>query len=136
MKKLYSFLSIGLLSLSAIGQSTQDVTFKVDMNNYSGAAFTSVYVNGTFNGWAGSTNPLTDANKDGVWEGTVNIKADSIEYKFNASLLIKFYINKHIELPINVSRKETWSGWNRRRCWWTLFSCQRSVGHSIKIIWW
>ena len=82
MKKLYSFLSIGLLSLSAIGQSTQDVTFKVDMNNYTGAAFTSVYVNGTFNGWAGSTNPLTDANKDGVWEGTVNIKADSIEYKF------------------------------------------------------
>jgi len=83
MKKLYSFLSIGLLSLSAIGQSTQDVTFKVDMNNYTGTAFTGVFVNGTFNGWAGSSNPLTDANKDGVWHAPVNIYADSIEYKFN-----------------------------------------------------
>ena len=82
MKKFYSLLSIGLLSLSAIGQSTQDVTFKVDMNNYTGNAFTGVFVNGTFNGWCGSCNALTDADKDGVWEGTVNIKADSIEYKF------------------------------------------------------
>jgi hypothetical protein len=82
MKKLYSFLSIGFLALNAIGQSTQDVTFKVDMNNYTGAAFSGVYVNGNFNGWCGSCNALTDANKDGVWEGTINIKADSIEYKF------------------------------------------------------
>jgi hypothetical protein len=52
------------------------------MNNYTGAAFSGVYVNGNFNGWCGSCNALTDANKDGVWEGTINIKADSIEYKF------------------------------------------------------
>jgi len=82
MKKLYSFLSIGFLALSAIGQSTQDVTFKVDMNSYTGTAFTGVFVNGNYNGWCGSCNALTDANKDGVWEGTFNIKADSIEYKF------------------------------------------------------
>ncbi len=82
MKKLYSFLSIGFMALSAIGQSNQDVTFKVDMNSYTGTAFTGVFVNGNYNGWCGSCNALTDANKDGVWEGTFNIKADSIEYKF------------------------------------------------------
>lgn len=57
MKKFYSFLTIGLLSLSAIGQSTQDVTFKVDMNNYSGTAFNGVFVNGNFNGWCGFCSP-------------------------------------------------------------------------------
>jgi len=66
MKKFYSFLSIGFLALSAIGQSTQDVTFKVDMNNYTGTAFTGVFVNRNFNGLAGSTNPLTDTYKDSV----------------------------------------------------------------------
>lgn len=57
MKKFYSFLTIGLLSLSAMGQSTQDVTFKVDMNNYTGTAFNGVFVNGNFNGWCGFCSP-------------------------------------------------------------------------------
>lgn len=58
-----------------------DVTFVVDMNEYSGA-FTGVFVNGTFNGWNGTSNPLTDADGDNVWEGIVNMPQGLHEYKF------------------------------------------------------
>ncbi|MFT6865403.1 MAG: PKD repeat protein [Cyclobacteriaceae bacterium] len=60
-----------------------NVTFKVDMNDYSGA-FTTVYVSGSFNGWSGDANPLSDADVDGVWEVTLPLPAstDNIEYKF------------------------------------------------------
>ena len=60
-----------------------DVTFKVDMNQYTGT-FTTPEVNGVFNGWCGSCNPMTDADGDNVWETTISIEeADSIEYKFS-----------------------------------------------------
>jgi polyisoprenoid-binding protein YceI len=52
------------------------------MNKYKGASFTSVYVNGNFNGWCGSCNVLTDDNKDGVWEVTLPLPQDSIEFKY------------------------------------------------------
>ena len=53
-------------SCSACVPPTYDVTFKVDMNNVTDA-FTTPCVNGTFNGWCGSCNPMTDANADGIW---------------------------------------------------------------------
>ncbi|MDA0741961.1 MAG: lamin tail domain-containing protein [Bacteroidetes bacterium] len=58
-----------------------DVTFRVDMSNVS-ASFTNVYVSGTLNGWSGNANQLTDADGDGVYEGTVALSAGSYEYKF------------------------------------------------------
>lgn len=58
----------------------KDVTFKVDMQNVTG--FTTAYVNGSFNGWCGSCNPMTDANNDGVWETTIQLNQDTFEYKF------------------------------------------------------
>ena len=61
--------------------STFDVTFKVDMNNVS-ASYTNVYVSGTLNSWSGNANQLTDADGDGVYEGTVALSAGSYEYKF------------------------------------------------------
>ena len=61
---------------------TYPVTFKVDMANQTG--FTTPEVNGTFNGWCGNCNPMTDANADGVWETTINLPAGSYEYKFSA----------------------------------------------------
>jgi 1,4-alpha-glucan branching enzyme len=82
MKKLYTFLVFGLASVAAFAQSKQNVTFKVDMNNYSATSYSAVYVNGSYNGWCGTCNPLTDTDQDGVWEGTFEITADSIEYKF------------------------------------------------------
>jgi 1,4-alpha-glucan branching enzyme len=57
-----------------------DVTFKVDMTNQTG--FGVAYVNGTFNGWCGDCNPMTDANADGIWEVTLPISAGTIEFKY------------------------------------------------------
>jgi hypothetical protein len=59
---------------------TVNVTFKVDMSQQTG--FTTPEVNGTFNGWCGNCNPMTDANADGIYEVTVPLSSDSIEYKF------------------------------------------------------
>ena len=59
---------------------TRAVTFKVDLNGVTG--FTQPTVNGTFNGWSGDANPLTDANSDGIWETTIQLADGSYEYKF------------------------------------------------------
>ena len=61
--------------------TSHDVTFKVDMNDYTGT-FTEIQLNGTFNGWCGSCNPMTDDNADGVWEVTLPLVDEAIEYKF------------------------------------------------------
>lgn len=82
MKKNYLLMLFGLFAGALMAGSTYNVTFKVDMNNYTGASYSAVYVNGTFNSWCGSCNALTDTDKDGVWEGTFQITADSIEFKY------------------------------------------------------
>ena len=43
---------------------------------------TSAAVNGTFNGWCGSCNALSDDDGDGVWAGAVWLLAGDYEYKF------------------------------------------------------
>lgn len=66
---------------SEIPSSTQsNVTFSVDMSEYAGS-FTEVNVNGTFNGWCGSCNPMTDMG-NGIWEVTLPLPNGDIEYKF------------------------------------------------------
>jgi len=62
--------------------STADVTFRVDMSNYSGAAFNEVNLNGTFNNWCGSCAVMTDPDGDMIYELQVTVPMDSIEYKF------------------------------------------------------
>jgi len=57
-----------------------NVTFSVDMSQYEGS-FGGAFVNGTFNGWCGACNPLTD-NGDGTWSATLSLEAGTIEYKF------------------------------------------------------
>ena len=42
-------------------------------------------VNGTFNGWCGNCNSMTDANGDGVWETTILLAEGPYEYKFSYS---------------------------------------------------
>ena len=59
----------------------KNVTFQVDMN-YVTASFTNVYVSGTVNNWSGNSNQLTDADGDGVYEGTLSLMPGSYEYKF------------------------------------------------------
>lgn len=59
-----------------------DVTFSVDMNDYAGS-FTTVYVSGTMNNWAGDANPLADDDGDGVWTGTItDLVPGNYEYLF------------------------------------------------------
>lgn len=58
-----------------------DVTFSVDMSRYA-STIGSVYVSGDFNGWNGTSNPITDENGDGVYEVIIPLTRDSIEYKF------------------------------------------------------
>ncbi|MFM8977305.1 MAG: hypothetical protein ACKOJE_04560, partial [Bacteroidota bacterium] len=42
----------------------------------------TVHINGTFNGWCGSCNTMTDANNDSIYEITLPLLAGAIEYKF------------------------------------------------------
>jgi ribosomal protein L28 len=70
-----------VMMVAPVAPSTVDLTFSVDMSQY-GAAFTTAYINGSFNGWAGSTNPLADQG-NGIWSGTITVPTnDSLEYKF------------------------------------------------------
>ena len=69
------------LAISSYGYAQNDVTFKVDMNDYIGD-FTEIQLNGTFNGWCGSCNPMADDDADGVWEVTLSLPAGPIEYKY------------------------------------------------------
>ncbi|MEY2938533.1 MAG: hypothetical protein RL062_1122, partial [Bacteroidota bacterium] len=61
--------------------STQPVTFQVDMTSAT-FSFSQPTVNGTFNGWSGNANPLSDANSDGVYETTINLAPGTYEFKF------------------------------------------------------
>jgi hypothetical protein len=60
-----------------------DVTFRVDMNQYTGSLAGGVFVNGTFNNWCGNCNPMTDMG-NGMWEVTLPLDPGAIEYKFTA----------------------------------------------------
>jgi hypothetical protein len=58
-----------------------DVKFRVDMTQYTGSLTGGVFVNGTFNGWCGTCNPMTDMG-NGMWEVTLPLAPGAIEYKF------------------------------------------------------
>jgi len=58
-----------------------EVSFSVDMNEYTGS-YEVVYVAGSFNGWSGDANPMTDDDGDGIFTTTVEMFPSSIEYKF------------------------------------------------------
>jgi len=60
--------------------SAGNVTFSVNMNAYTGS-FTTAFVSGTFNGWSGNANPLTD-NGSGIWSTTIALPYNNYEYKF------------------------------------------------------
>lgn len=82
MKKItLLFTLFAAFSLSA--QTTDSVTFRVDMAGYSGTIGTSADLNGTFNTWCGACNQMSDADGDGVWEITLGLTSGTqIEYKF------------------------------------------------------
>src|SRR6056300_6988 len=77
MKKIYALL---MLCLPMLGFAQKDVTFIVDMRGYTGS-YNGVYVNGDYNSWCGSCNPMSDPEGDSIWTATLPLTADSIEYK-------------------------------------------------------
>ena len=70
------------------GNCLYPFTFVVDMNCaiLSGLSFSTVYVSGPFNGWSADANPLSDADGDGIWEGTYDLLAGDIEYKYQVDM--------------------------------------------------
>ena len=68
-------LSGGLLA------QTHNVTFQVDMTQYTGT-FTTANVNGIFNGWCGGCNALADPDNDSIWTATIALPAGQTEFKF------------------------------------------------------
>ena len=62
-------------------QGSDNITFSVDMNSF-GGSFNNVYINGNFNGWCGSCNPMDDSDGDGIWTVTLPFTQGSIEYLF------------------------------------------------------
>ncbi|EDP95144.1 T9SS type A sorting domain-containing protein [Kordia algicida OT-1] len=57
-----------------------NTTFNVDMSGY-GGSFTTVYISGQFNGWDGTSNPLTDMG-GGIWSVTLPLSEMYTEFKF------------------------------------------------------
>lgn len=57
-----------------------DITFIVDMSGY-GGSYTTPEVNGTFNGWCGNCNAMTNVSGD-IWSVTLPIPEGQIEFKF------------------------------------------------------
>jgi hypothetical protein len=66
---------------SFIATPSKQITFKVDVNALP-TAVDSVFVVGNFNQYCNTCNPLTDANKDGLWELTLPLSNDTLTYKF------------------------------------------------------
>ena len=83
MRNIKHFGAFCALLISTVGFSQSDITFQLDMSGYTGS-FTTPEVNGTFNGWCGSScHPMSDPDGDNIWEVTVDsLQAGLIEYKF------------------------------------------------------
>jgi beta-glucanase (GH16 family) len=58
------------------------VNFKVDMKQYD-TGFTAAELNGTFNGWCGECDQMSDANSDGIWEVEIPLTNGIYEFKFS-----------------------------------------------------
>ena len=71
------------VSVSSCQPAPVNITFQVDMGLVT-TAFTTPEINGSWNNWAGGSNPMTDADGDNVWEGTISLLPGSYEYKFAA----------------------------------------------------
>jgi len=64
-----------------------DVTFHLDFNTYladTSKTETAPFLNGTFNGWCGDCNPMTDEDGDGIYTITIPLDTGLYEWKFTA----------------------------------------------------
>ncbi len=63
-----------------------DVTFNVDMSQYTGDLTGGVFVNADFNNWCGTCNPMTEVG-NGIWSTTLTLAPGPIQYQFLTALL-------------------------------------------------
>ncbi len=71
-----------------VNSSTRSITFKVDMNKYN-LNFNRINIVGNFNQWCNSCNTMQDTNNDGLWETTIAISGDTIEFKYVIDTIIR-----------------------------------------------
>lgn len=62
--------------------SPTDVTFRVDMSTQESVSANGVCVAGSFQGWTPGASMLSDADGDGIWEGTFPLAPGTYEFKF------------------------------------------------------
>jgi hypothetical protein len=77
-------LLMGLMGLFG-NLSAAEVTFQVDMNDYSGTAdylAAGVTLNGTFNAWCGNCAAMDDSDADGVYMLTLTLDPGVYEFKY------------------------------------------------------
>ena len=70
---------------SFVALVTKLVTFKLDLNKFNGT-FDSVFVVGNFNQQCNNCNPMLDVNKDGLYEVSIPVLKDTLEYVFKLKL--------------------------------------------------
>jgi hypothetical protein len=64
-----------------------NITFQVDMSDVTDP-FTAPELIGTFNGWCGNCNAMSDVDGDNVWDVIVSLTTgENVEYKYSADSL-------------------------------------------------
>ena len=88
MKNFTNLLVTLLMSFAFtfVSAQTYDVTFRVDMKNVDPTTFTTPEVNGTFNGWCGNCNAMSDADGDNIWDITIPLADGTYEFKYSADV--------------------------------------------------
>ena len=66
---------------NGVAPTTYDVTFRLDVSGYSGSV-SSASMFGTFSGWEGNGNPMSDVDGDGIYELTLSLEPGLQEYKY------------------------------------------------------
>ncbi|NND60136.1 MAG: family 16 glycosylhydrolase [Gammaproteobacteria bacterium] len=64
-------------------QTTSAVSFSVDVTALDMAPTDVIYLNGTFNDWCGTCNPMSDVDGDGTWELSLMLPAGEHEYLYS-----------------------------------------------------
>jgi len=66
--------------------TSYDVTFQVDMHDVDGFnPSDGVYLQGSFNGWCGFCNPMSDENGDNIYTLTIGIPEGEYEYLYTTN---------------------------------------------------
>ncbi len=131
----------GLLTLSItepLETTFSTVQFSVDATALALGPANIVYLNGTFNGWCGTCNPMTDSDGDGTWELSLTLPAGRHEYLYTVNgwsqiggaplgsgcdyLPCDEYANYGVPVPHGAGAIET-PTW----CWSTCDDCSSST---------